>query len=352
MGHRKKLLIGCDGDQIAGLGHVNRCLALGVTALELGWKVEFLGRYSQTASKMILEAGADLSNTAIGVEHFEFPTLAEEKGKDGRISSLLIDSYRITSDQVRKLKTTLPEVRLILVDDTAKLDSYPCDAVLNFTIGAKTLDYPKGEAEYFLGTEFFPVGKWLAEAKEKRSSRATHPAGNNQKVAITMGGNDAWGITKLFTEATSAACDDCDIRVIIDPGHPDVPDIDRVLTKHSGDAQRLVPQGNLGSVLEWASLVFSSGGLTKYETQFLGIPTGVVDFSDIQSADTALFADREALVRFGEAESLDPPSFQAQVRSFLENSVQLAALSENSNRIFSDNARKNLTRIISGSSTE
>lgn len=326
----------CDGDEHSGLGHVGRCLAYAEMLAGINKSCAFQGHYQPAAAGMIEAAGFAIRHT---------PGLPEdisnnEQSPLAAVEGILVDSYRIDTTALRKLRSRIEEPgKFVLIDDFAALPEYPCDAVINFTIGAVNRFYPPGDAALFLGPEFFPPRNWLRKLRANRQSRPN--ASEVRHVLVSSGGRDVNGVVShllsLMTRINGPlrlgilASDDESVRHAVDQWRP--------LLQHSLE---VIPrQPNLGRWLDWADVFLCGGGLAKYESLYAGVPVLSLAQNQGQAEDSALLAANGLIADLGVAAEFDQKKALPQMRRFFSDAAWRA-----------DMARRGLTRIGGPSGTE
>jgi spore coat polysaccharide biosynthesis predicted glycosyltransferase SpsG len=326
----------CDGDERTGLGHVGRCLAYAEMLAVMKKSCVFQGHYQPAAAGMIEAAGFASLHT---------PGLREdistnEKSSLAAAEGVLVDSYQINTAALRKLRSRMGErVKLVLIDDFSALSDYPCDAVINFTIGAGKRSYPPGDAALFLGPEFFPARNWLRKVRANRQSRPT--ATEVRHVLVSPGGSDVNGvITHILSlmmriqgplQLGILAGDDESVRHAVDQWRPLLPHNVEVIPK----------QPNLGHWFDWADVFLCGGGLAKYESLFAGVPVLSLAQNQGQAEDSALLAANGFIADLGVAAEFDLEMALPPLRRFLSDSAWRT-----------DMVRRGLTRIGGPSGNE
>jgi spore coat polysaccharide biosynthesis predicted glycosyltransferase SpsG len=198
------------------------------------------------------------------------------------IDALLVDDYRIAGtwlDNIARAKFPI-----ILFDDFAPLPSYrACSGVVNFTIGSVHLAYPGlSEDRVLRGPGYFPARRDLAKLRETRAGRVdTDPIRN---VLVTIGGNDSLRLTWPVLESLSRVAPHAGVRALTTRA-----------VAESRDARwyhdrLVVTTPFMAPYYDWADVCVSGGGLTKYESAYLGIPVAILSQTEEQQAETNIFA--------------------------------------------------------------
>jgi len=167
-----KVFILTEGGKNIGFGHVTRCIALYQALEERGIESELIINSDDTVRDLLKYKNYRLLNWLKQKPKF-FKSV-----KNARI--IIIDSYLAGISIYKTLADTanLP----IYIDDTKRL-TYPRGIVVNGSIYAERLHYPKGEEKtYLLGIKYIPLRKVFWDAPKKVINK------NISNILITFGG--------------------------------------------------------------------------------------------------------------------------------------------------------------------
>ncbi len=130
----------CDATADIGFGHLSRCIALAEALRISDVRSTFAGMFDTAAAQQISLAGFDCVTLQAPLNtdtaQRELAQITAIQGAD----FIVVDSYRADERYLTDLKSL--GIPIVLIDDFAKLQVYPCSAVLNFTWEAPSLDYP------------------------------------------------------------------------------------------------------------------------------------------------------------------------------------------------------------------
>jgi spore coat polysaccharide biosynthesis predicted glycosyltransferase SpsG len=181
-----------------------------------------------------------------------------------------------------------------VIDDFNRLHGYSCAAVLNFTVGAGELNYPVGNQLYLLGPEYLLIRQRL---RRQRRVVATH--GNDvRRVLVAMGGVDSYDSTSYLVSLLPYHARNLSLRVIVGRDYRHQERL-RCLLNGFRQASILSQLTDLADEFAWAELCFCGGGLTKYESAYMGIPAGVISQNSEQAKETIQFADKGLAFNLG-----------------------------------------------------
>lgn len=266
------LFIRADANEIVGTGHVMRCLSIADQVREIGGDVVFVTA-DEKAVPMVTERGYEtlvLGSRwdALDSELDAFLSLIEERG----IRSLLVDSYYVTENYLRRLS----EVAEVTYLDDLNRFSYPVQRVINYNFYGPETTYPAGETEYLLGTEYAPLRPEFSNVPERAF-------GALRKILITTGGTDAYGVAeKLLARLTAEkAFDECELFCVLGRFHSAK---EELLAKYAGN-ERVHILVNIPNMMEYmcaCDAAVLAGGTTTYEICACGLPGVVYTLADNQ----------------------------------------------------------------------
>ncbi|MEM1874192.1 MAG: hypothetical protein QXP51_01155 [Candidatus Hadarchaeales archaeon] len=253
-----------EGGENAGFGHITRCRALSDAFEEVGRETTFVVKGDEKIVKF-LNRDVVLENWIDDFETFKsFLSSADLVVIDSYLASL--DHYRWASE----LK------RCLFVDDFRRLDYPPKSIVLNGSIYAEKLRYPKRKGvRYLLGSKFAPLRRAFWEVEEK----VVNP--EIEKIFVSFGLNDTRRLIPSVVKTLSEKFPQCELCVVVDPQSPSGKKL------LSMDLKNVKIFGNLSAeemkelVLE-CDVAVSAGGQTTYELARVGVPSVLIAVAENQ----------------------------------------------------------------------
>lgn len=303
----------CDGNQSAGLGHLNRCLGQAEALVDIGGRCLLYGDYDEVAENII--------------EHSNLPFIkATPIGVCGWIdcipvyygSRIILDSYNICAEDVSKIKKNKKVEKTILIDDFCTLDYYHCDIIINFTIGAdKSLMYNSlsgcEDPQLFLGPNFYPARRWLRNVRKKRSKIAVSEV---TKVLIVTGGRDNTGTTIALLELLYYAKPNVEVAVLLADDQESNNIINDWL-KRFHKSHTFLHQPDLSAWYNWADICLCGGGLIKYECLFVGLPVVSMSQTKEQQIDSTNHVERGLICDLGMRKYIEMQEMQERLKTFI-----------------------------------
>jgi UDP-2,4-diacetamido-2,4,6-trideoxy-beta-L-altropyranose hydrolase len=301
----------CDANASTGLGHLSRGLALAEALRELGSEAFFWGRYSPSAVCRIKQAGFKCGVTRqVTGSAGDMRTTVRVLGASG-VRAVVVDSYEVDAEFVGGIEAAgLP---VILIDDFCRLKSYPCSGVVNFTVNAPRLPYPRDIPLRLLGPRYFLARRKLRRLR--RRMEATPKDGNHLLVAI--GGTDRHDMSPLVARALRPLAQAVTLRVVIARHYRRGAALGRMVREFKRGSRLLCELPDLAQAFGWADICISGGGLTKYEAAYLGVPVGVISQTRAEAEETRLFAAWGLAVDFGLAETINEHGLTGKVLDWL-----------------------------------
>jgi len=239
-----------------GLGHVIRCLSLSQAFETKDVKARLIIN-GDASIKQLIPFGRTmlynwLENSQMLLDHI----------RDAEI--VVMDSYLAELNLYNSISERMSVTAFF--DDYNRLN-YPAGIVINGSIGADRIDYPKNNnIKYLLGTDYQMLRKEFWDVPEKVIREEA------RSVMITFGGEDVRGLTPKIIALLGYKFPELDKYVIVGEGFKQIKSIERL-----GDERtRLIyyPRAmEMAKVMLDVDFAISSGGQTLYELACIGVPT-------------------------------------------------------------------------------
>ena len=296
-----QLIVRADATLEKGVGHIMRCIALGQAWRSRGGQLIFL---SHCESSRLRQRILDEAFTFIPIEkpypHSSDLNCVLEKLSDiGNRGSnniwLLLDGYHFDPAYQRCIKEA--GYRLMIIDDTAHLNHYYGDVLLNQNLNAAQLTYScEPYTRLLLGThygllrsEFF---SWIDFKRE--IPEVAH------KLLITLGGADPSNQTLMIIRAMQhLKLERLEVVVLIGPANPHMQVLQSAINQSKFPIQLILNPDNMPELMAWADLAISASGSTVLEMLFMGLPALVIIMAENQVAVAEALADAGVAVNLG-----------------------------------------------------
>ena len=325
----------CDATAGIGFGHLSRCIALAEGLRLSNVRSTFAGHFDAAAQEQIAASGFAGIDLAGPVNSGAERQLAELSTREAAFA--VVDSYRADESYLSNLRTLIGAT--VVIDDFGTLETYPCDVILNFTWEAISLGYPEGPL-LLLGPAYFPARRRLVELRPQSVER--HRAGPVRNLLIAIGGADpkriAARLVRILGEDHASVC----LRVIA----ANEADLAETVDGFAPGSGVLPRQPDLSEQLVWADACITGGGLTKYESAFMGVPAAAISQNKGQAGETRALTRAGLVFDLGLADDCSDKELASALGMFLTNDSLRAGLAARIRDIFPPDPSANAARAI------
>lgn len=209
------------------------------------------------------------------------------------ISSLLIDSYYVTSHYVKELRKV---TKVIYLDDLGIID-YPVDMLINYNIYGDTIDYSKlvgSSAKLVLGAKYAPLRDEFQNIKTSFKNEVN-------SVLISTGGTDTYNIAgQLLTEITKSN-KYINIHFHVISGKMNK-NLYKLLEIEANNNNISIHQNvvKMSEIMLKCDIAISACGSTMYELCRCGLPIITFSFADNQILGVKGFQDKGIAINCGD----------------------------------------------------
>jgi len=251
-----KVLIFTEGGKGMGFGHITRC-----TALYEAFKEK------RVIPTLIVNSDSSVKNILKGRKRKVSNWLQEGNKLENLIRNaniVIIDSYLAGLDFYKKISQKIN--LCVYIDDNKRLN-YPKGVVINGTIYANELVYPKKKnITYLLGTKYTPLRKEFWSVPQKNINKRM------QNILVTFGGNDIQGMTLKAIKYLTNNFPRLHKKVIIGAGFKNIKAIEK--SKDDNTVLYYCPTTNeMVKIMLDSDIAISASGQTLYELARIGVPT-------------------------------------------------------------------------------
>lgn len=238
-----------------GLGHLSRCCAIADAFETKGIIPEFI---------------VNADTPACGLLKKKRYTILDWLDKQDKLTKLIqnadiaiVDSYKAGLNIYKKISK---EAKLSLyLDDNNRLN-YPGGIILNGSIYAEKLNYPKDkEKSYLLGPKFLPLREefWRVPSRKIKSKI--------KKILITFGGSDSKNMTINILRFLNKEYPELVKNVIVGSGFKNIDKIKQIKDKKT-NLVYFPDAGRVKKLMLDCDIAVSAGGQTLYELARVGVP--------------------------------------------------------------------------------
>ena len=285
--------IRADANDKIAIGHVMRCMSIASELKKQNENLIFIVS-EKSAKKIIVNNGYEsiCLNNKYNEKDSEILQM-HNIIKKYNINKLLLDSYEVTPEYMKKLKK---DVKLIYIDDINKF-KYPADIIINYTYKTDISLYEERQYTdeiFLLGSKYIPL----------RSGFAAPPILINSKVKnifITTGGTDNLNMITGILEKLKYRTD---INKIVVTGRF-YKHLDYLNNMALSDSSIKVYNNisNMCDVMKKCDIAISAGGTTLAELCACGIPTVCFSIADNQLYGTEAYSNDGLMLYAGDVRS-------------------------------------------------
>lgn len=275
-----------------GLGHLMRCLSLAEQLYAIGECCQFLLK-DETARRIAADRGFNaIRLESVGLQDDVNSQQVMTLIKNRDVTSVIVDSYAVTADFLRRLRTYAP---LIYLDDM-KAFSYPCDVLVNYNIYGPDWEQDYTERQTSFGTRLL-LGPQYAPLRKEFDNLPQHQIAKQvQRVFLSIGGSDSFGIMCRLLKAISFMPEwsEIEFHAVVGAMNPHREQIERMASE-MGNVRVHFQLRRVADLMCQCDVAVSAAGSTLYELCACGVPTVTYVLADNQIPGARAF-DRQGLI--------------------------------------------------------
>lgn len=278
--NQQNLIIRADAGAKIGSGHLMRSFALAQSWKASGGKVIFI---TNCESAGLLERLQDEDFEVVEIEN-SYPNNSDLEtilavSKNYPKAWCVVDGYHFDAEFQGAIRQN--GNRVLVVDDTAHLDFYDADAILNQNINADEIKYNSPtETRFLLGTRFALLrSEFLEWQNWKREIPKT--AG---KILVTLGGGDFFNQTlKTIRAIECLKIENLQVKAIVGAANPHLAELQNAVEISPVDIELIYSADYMAELMAWADFCISAAGSTCWETAFLCLPSVLIVTAENQN---------------------------------------------------------------------
>jgi UDP-2,4-diacetamido-2,4,6-trideoxy-beta-L-altropyranose hydrolase len=274
----KEFFIRVDANPQIGIGHFMRCIALAQQSKKQGYKVTFISACENISLRnKIIDEGFQL----VSIKK-PYPDPVDLETTLGLINNSLsnntwvvLDGYHFDMHYQQSIKNN--GNRLLVIDDTAHLNYYVADIILNQNIIAGELNYScEPDIKFLLGTDYVLLRDEFLSYKNW--NRATPKVA--KKILVTMGGGDSGNVSlKVLCALDKVNINGLEIKVVIGANYPHLNTLNKVAKDSKHKVELLQNVSSMPDLIVWADMAISAAGSTCWELAYFGLPAILIIIS-------------------------------------------------------------------------
>lgn len=335
-----KVIIRADATASIGAGHLMRCLALAQALKTGGYDITFITFCeSQSLYQRLLDEGFQV--ITLEGRHpnpLDWQTTSDVL-KSFPEAWLVLDGYHFDSAYQRQCKEA--GCRLFVIDDTAHLNRYHADIVLNQNLNAERQDYAAASFTRFL------LGPRYALLRQEFLSRPDYISDISRiasKVLVTLGGGDDERQTlRVIRSLQAIEIKGLEAVVVVGAANPYKAALESESDQSKFPIRLTYNTGAMPELMDWADLAVCAGGTTCWELAFMGVPALVIILAENQRANAEGLEKEGIAVNLGWYPRLSKEKI-AQKLLEIANSANMRAQMSRSGRFLVDG--KGIERVL------
>lgn len=335
------LVVRTDADSRIGTGHLMRCFTLAQGWQTRGGKVVIVTNCNNDNLTRRLEA----ANMPIEAVEHPHPHPMDWHRTSEILSSypgawVVIDGYHFDSGYQGRIKSC--GHRLLAIDDTAHLDKYFADIVLNQNINADRLNYTvEPRVRLLLGLRYLLLRPEFIEQSVMvpKSSKVA------RKLLVTLGGGDFDNQTlKVIKAIEEVKIDGLEAVIVVGPANPHLKQLQAITKDSRALIQLKVNTTRMAELMTWADAAVTAGGSTCWELAFMGVPALVIILAENQRAVAEGLDERGAVINLGWHRDSSPVRIAQALENLLLNAAKREKMAEISRKLVDG---KGIERVLS-----
>jgi len=271
---KPNLIVRADANPRIGSGHLMRSVALAQTwRAQTGGAVVFVTNCEIEALREKLQTEAfEICEIENSYPHAADWTRTREVLEKYPEAWCVVDGYHFDAAFHGKIRKN--GSRVLAIDDTAHLDFYDADAILNQNINADGLQYDCAKDTILLfGTSYALLRDEFAR---RQTWRREIPA-VARKILITMGGSDFYNLTlKAIRAVERLAIENLEVRAVVGAGNPHYAELKESADCSPVHISLIQNANNMSELMAWADAGVSAAGSTCWELAFMQLPSVLI----------------------------------------------------------------------------
>lgn len=284
------LYIRADGNAAIGTGHIMRCLSIAQAVKKQGQTCTFIVADHEMISLLKAQGFPYICLHSLWNDLDQETAQIEDLIQERSIRTLLIDSYFVTPDYLRRLHRL---THVAYMDDLNQF-TYPCSALVNYNIYADQWDYPGRypATQLLLGPQYAPLrGEFQGLPKRRLREEI-------RDVLVTTGGSDPLNVAGRFAERAvqMPVFSGVTFHIVAGRFNPHRPMLERLASLCPGIELHCDVQC-MSKLMLTCDAAVSAAGTTLYELCACGVPTVTYALADNQLPGAAAF-DRNGMMLY------------------------------------------------------
>ena len=337
-----RVIVRADAGPAIGSGHVMRAVALAEALHAHGADVGVIAAgLPPRAAAALSDAGVEclaLLEANAGAEDADAAIAAARMG-DAVARWVVVDGSHFDSIYMHRLLDA--GLRVAWIDDLNVLPAYPCDVVVNPSLGAERCAYRSGPATRVLtgGTYAFLRRAFVGAALRRTPADPV-------RIVVALGGADPYRLTpRVLRAVLNAALRGVHVTVVVGPSNPNAEEVQHAAA--GADRVTVVQDpGAWPSLLAGAALVITAAGITAWELAALGVPMILLVVVDGQLRGATAMEEAEAAEVVRACTPGDLDQLTARLTSLWDDSGRRLRMADRARRLIDGRGAARVARWI------
>lgn len=357
--------IRADANGVIASGHMMRCITIARALVEFDESVTFFMADEESNRLFCANTAEDHFDAVVLNSDYQDMEGELEKLKHEikrrEISVLLVDSYAVTYNYFDSLRE---ECRLIYLDDLFK-ESYPVDAVINYSGYSKNMGYEDGyklmsghdnkPTRLYLGLKYAPLRKQYYDTIIDSDIERSFEGKEGLHILVSTGGADVCDmLSPLLEMAISVKWPVQTIWHIVIGGLTSGYDKVAEVAKNHDNVVIHRAVSNMAYLMKKCDLAVMSAGTMLTECAACGLPTVFYQVADNQKYNVKYWGSVDGMSFAGDVSANAPgktaiiATIKNNIATYLENVESLALKSEKLKMITDGRGALEIAKVLVG----
>ena len=336
---RRKVAVRVDGEPNIGMGHIQRCLALGSQLNKNGAEILLISKKDEAIKKKIKQEGFEVMVLKDNIDLKEDLKDTINAIKTYKADVVITDLYAIDEYYLAEIKKTVP--LLVSIDDLAKI-SFPSNIVINQNTYAKELNYHSltGNTKFLLGPEYALLREEFSNPGKRKVNKKV------KNILITLGGTDSFNLTPKILKILDRISQDFKITAVIGPFFKNIVEIEKTTKEINKKVELIYDSHKMSEIMLASDLAITGGGTALYELAATGTPALAFCLADNQLKNMKGMGKCGTVVNLGWGTKIEQDGVRREVVKLINNRALREAMSKNGQELVDGNGASRVSKFI------
>ncbi len=314
----ENLIICVSAGSEIGSGHVFRCLALADRWLKKKGNVLFVGHLPGNFQSILKKKRHRVSHIE-SVKSIDFHIRNALDLYQKSVSGwIVLDGYGFESKHYEKIKRS--GAKLLVIDDTVRIQKYRADILLNQNPYAEELKYSVNPGCIMLSGSKYALLR--EDFKLRRPPEPSNPA-QVSKIMITMGGADPDNITQRIIESFNSVLQALTLVIVLGPSNRHKKKISHSVKQSVHNCEIHDAVSDMAELMMQVDFTITAAGSTCWELCCLGVPFSTVIIAGNQEKNARFLDHHQIACCLGYGSNIDKVRSGKQIARILQDHTNL-----------------------------